>query len=74
MKNLKHNTVVVREDFVRSLMVLKDFNAEFFLNDGSSFIGKFQHYNPETGEFYVIRQNDKISIVNSKNCLKIDFI
>ena len=61
----------IREDFIRSIMQLKERTAECFLDDGSSFIGKFYHYNPETGEYYFIGNDDKVYIISHINCLKI---
>lgn len=60
----------VKSDFIRAIMELKGYTAECFLNDGSSFIGNLQHYNPHTGEYYFI-SDGKVILVNNFNCLKI---
>lgn len=60
----------VKSDFIRAIMELRGYKAECFLNDGSSFIGEFQYYNPHTGEYYFI-SDEKVFLVNNFNCLKI---
>ena len=66
-------TAYIRENFIENIMQLSGNMAECFLNDGSSFVGNFQHYNSKTGEYYFIGKDDKIYIVSHFNCLKIVF-
>lgn len=71
MSKTKSFITNIREDFISNVMQLKGCHVECFLNDGSSFMGNFYHYNPQTGEYYIIGKDNKIYIISHNNCLKI---
>lgn len=64
-------TKFVREEFIKALKVLIGQKLEYLLIDGSKDVGFLQHFNPNTGEYYLIDEFSNVHIISHHNCLRM---